>query len=289
MCHTQAIEIYEYFSNLGASPITALVLGDDATNLEERFLEWCDEITTYIAAIDPVYASKQEEAEAEKALARQKKNMTNDRYRKFINKSSKKSSQSSSECCGGKEGGGEGATTCVHHSTDSATTTAPASKIDSNLLPPPVEEEPELEEEDVINNGFVTMDNTGGDAHSACGDGEEGDDGQEELGHSHSGVVDLEDLGSTMTAQAKAALAAQLKGSQHGSSREMVTKLQRKALVKEGYRIIGTHSAVKLCRWTKNQMRGRGIGHFKHDDVCSASVIVVLQQCVCMCLSTNGL
>jgi tRNA wybutosine-synthesizing protein 1 len=43
----------------------------------------------------------------------------------------------------------------------------------------------------------------------------------------------------------------------------MVTKLQRKALTKEGYRIIGTHSAVKLCRWTKNQMRGRG-GCYKH-------------------------
>lgn len=45
--------------------------------------------------------------------------------------------------------------------------------------------------------------------------------------------------------------------------REMVTKLQRKSLVKEGYKIIGTHSAVKICRWTKNQMRGRG-GCYKH-------------------------
>lgn len=44
---------------------------------------------------------------------------------------------------------------------------------------------------------------------------------------------------------------------------EMVTKLQRKSLVKEGYKIIGTHSAVKICRWTKNQMRGRG-GCYKH-------------------------
>lgn len=45
--------------------------------------------------------------------------------------------------------------------------------------------------------------------------------------------------------------------------REMVTKLQRQALIKEGYRIIGSHSAVKLCRWTKNQLRGRG-GCYKH-------------------------
>ena len=70
-----------------------------------------------------------------------------------------------------------------------------------------------------------------------------------------------------------------------GEPREMVTKLQRKALIKEGYRIIGSHSAVKLCRytrvmhtvpavripnhfiicyrWTKAQMRGRG-GCYKH-------------------------
>lgn len=39
--------------------------------------------------------------------------------------------------------------------------------------------------------------------------------------------------------------------------REMVTPLQRKSLIKEGYKIIGSHSAVKLCRWTKHQLRGR--------------------------------
>ena len=36
---------------------------------------------------------------------------------------------------------------------------------------------------------------------------------------------------------------------------EMVTPLQRKALTKEGYKLIGSHSAVKLCRWTKHQLR----------------------------------
>merc|ERR1719284_989632 len=45
--------------------------------------------------------------------------------------------------------------------------------------------------------------------------------------------------------------------------REMVTPLQRKNLVKEGYKIIGSHSAVTLCRWTKHQLRGRG-GCYKH-------------------------
>jgi len=45
--------------------------------------------------------------------------------------------------------------------------------------------------------------------------------------------------------------------------REMVTPRQAQALQKEGYRLIGTHSAVKLCRWTKHQLRGRG-GCYKH-------------------------
>merc|ERR1740121_2800377 len=45
--------------------------------------------------------------------------------------------------------------------------------------------------------------------------------------------------------------------------REMVTKRQREQLTKEGYKIIGSHSAVKLCRWTKHQLRGRG-GCYKH-------------------------
>eukprot|EP00536_Pseudo-nitzschia_multiseries_P008612 jgi/Psemu1/241377/estExt_Genewise1.C_2210008 len=43
----------------------------------------------------------------------------------------------------------------------------------------------------------------------------------------------------------------------------MVTSTQAKSLKKEGYKLIGTHSAVKLCRWTKHQLRGRG-GCYKH-------------------------
>ena len=39
---------------------------------------------------------------------------------------------------------------------------------------------------------------------------------------------------------------------------EMLTSRQRKKLEKEGYKIIGSHSAVKLCRWTKSGVRGRG-------------------------------
>merc|ERR1719361_3328021 len=52
-------------------------------------------------------------------------------------------------------------------------------------------------------------------------------------------------------------------GVQSSEPKEMVTSTQALALKKEGYKLIGTHSAVKLCRWTKHQLRGRG-GCYKH-------------------------
>ncbi|KAF8533642.1 radical SAM superfamily-domain-containing protein [Trichophaea hybrida] len=41
---------------------------------------------------------------------------------------------------------------------------------------------------------------------------------------------------------------------------EMVPKdgITHKALTKQGYSIIGSHSGVKICRWTKSALRGRG-------------------------------
>jgi tRNA wybutosine-synthesizing protein 1 len=74
-----------------------------------------------------------------------------------------------------------------------------------------------------------------------------------------SGLLDMEDIGGVMMEQKKSAKKAKAaKG-----PAEMVTPRQRASLTKEGYKIIGTHSAVKLCRWTKNQLRGRG-GCYKH-------------------------
>lgn len=78
-------------------------------------------------------------------------------------------------------------------------------------------------------------------------DSEDEDDGEPE-------VMDLEDMGDSI-------LASQTSG--NSEPREMVTPSQAMALKKEGYRLIGTHSAVKLCRWTKHQLRGRG-GCYKH-------------------------
>ena len=34
-------------------------------------------------------------------------------------------------------------------------------------------------------------------------------------------------------------------------AREMLTPMLREALQKQGYKLIGSHSGVKLCRWTK--------------------------------------
>lgn len=43
----------------------------------------------------------------------------------------------------------------------------------------------------------------------------------------------------------------------------MVTPELYSSLTKQGYKIIGSHSGVKLCRWTKSMLRGRG-GCYKH-------------------------
>ena len=71
-------------------------------------------------------------------------------------------------------------------------------------------------------------------------------------------IIDLEDMGEAMRESS-----TKSSGSKKGPPKEMVTPKQAAALKKEGYKLIGTHSAVKLCRWTKHQLRGRG-GCYKH-------------------------
>jgi hypothetical protein len=82
------------------------------------------------------------------------------------------------------------------------------------------------------------------------------DDDEDEDDNSEGGdIVDLEDMGDVIKNQSNSMKTKE--------PQEMVTPKQAKALKKEGYRLIGTHSAVKLCRWTKHQLRGRG-GCYKH-------------------------
>ncbi|XP_062275232.1 S-adenosyl-L-methionine-dependent tRNA 4-demethylwyosine synthase TYW1 [Scomber scombrus] len=92
-------------------------------------------------------------------------------------------------------------------------------------------------------------------------------------------VVDMEDLGNIMNSVKKAKSKEEGKGDgqmvklsklngvkktdDEGERREMITPTLREALTKQGYKLIGSHSGVKLCRWTKSMLRGRG-GCYKH-------------------------
>lgn len=76
------------------------------------------------------------------------------------------------------------------------------------------------------------------------------------------GVLDLEDIG-TVVKEARKKVAQDKADRLNGIMKEMVTPELRQALTKQGYKIVGTHSGVKLCRWTKSMLRGRG-GCYKH-------------------------
>uniref|UniRef100_A0A8C5LPN1 tRNA 4-demethylwyosine synthase (AdoMet-dependent) n=1 Tax=Leptobrachium leishanense TaxID=445787 RepID=A0A8C5LPN1_9ANUR len=83
-----------------------------------------------------------------------------------------------------------------------------------------------------------------------------------------SGLIDVEDLGKAMRNMKKSKNVGSDPGSpgkpvQSEEPREMITPALQKALTKQGYRLIGSHSGVKLCRWTKSMLRGRG-GCYKH-------------------------
>ena len=81
------------------------------------------------------------------------------------------------------------------------------------------------------------------------------DESEDESEENDSGddLVDLEDLGKVMK---------KAKDSKSGP-KEMLTSSLRQSLTKQGYKLIGSHSGVKICRWTKAMLRGRG-GCYKH-------------------------
>lgn len=81
------------------------------------------------------------------------------------------------------------------------------------------------------------------------------EDDEDEAEQREPEVMDLEDMGASMLNSNATEQSSELP--------DMTTPSQAVALKKEGYRLIGTHSAVKLCRWTKHQLRGRG-GCYKH-------------------------
>jgi tRNA wybutosine-synthesizing protein 1 len=70
-------------------------------------------------------------------------------------------------------------------------------------------------------------------------------------------MMDMEDLGNSLKPAKK------MTDITNQGSKEMLTDPLRKALTKQGYKLVGSHSGVKLCRWTKSMLRGRG-GCYKH-------------------------
>jgi tRNA wybutosine-synthesizing protein 1 len=91
------------------------------------------------------------------------------------------------------------------------------------------------------------------------GEGDEGDDDEDE--ENSNVLMDMEDLGTMMdtlqTSKKERIITSR------PPIRDMITPMLRESLTKQGYRLIGSHSGVKMCRWTKAMLRGRG-GCYKH-------------------------
>lgn len=77
-------------------------------------------------------------------------------------------------------------------------------------------------------------------------------DAEEEELDPASDVVDVEDMGAILKASGGSFTTEQPK--------QMVAQDSPtfKSLTKQGYTVVGSHSGVKICRWTKSAMRGRG-------------------------------
>ncbi|KAL4559454.1 hypothetical protein LXL04_031592 [Taraxacum kok-saghyz] len=89
----------------------------------------------------------------------------------------------------------------------------------------------------------------------------EDDDYEDEENETESDIVDLEDIAGK--APSKKDMGVITTNGKKNGPKEMVTPVIRASLTKQGYKIIGSHSGVKICRWTKSQLRGRG-GCYKH-------------------------
>ncbi|KAE8383121.1 hypothetical protein BDV26DRAFT_180780 [Aspergillus bertholletiae] len=97
-------------------------------------------------------------------------------------------------------------------------------------------------------------------------DDEEGD-GKRRKRRNGQDVVDLEDIKMGSDGQAGSGpvpvdftTAGKSAAPNQSTEKEMVPKTSPTyaALTKQGYTIVGSHSGVKICRWTKSALRGRG-------------------------------
>ena len=74
-----------------------------------------------------------------------------------------------------------------------------------------------------------------------------------------SSVDDLEDIGSQKAKLSQLPIDFTTSSPSQGAKAMVsTTSPTHAALTKQGYTIVGTHSGVKICRWTKSALRGRG-------------------------------
>ncbi|XP_057975686.1 S-adenosyl-L-methionine-dependent tRNA 4-demethylwyosine synthase [Malania oleifera] len=109
-----------------------------------------------------------------------------------------------------------------------------------------------------VENGMVLDTGVVSGSDGWTTDGSEEDDNEN---GAESSIVDLEDIAGK--GPSRKSMTASLSNGEKNGEREMVTPVIRASLEKQGYKIIGSHSGVKICRWTKSQLRGRG-GCYKH-------------------------
>jgi len=76
-------------------------------------------------------------------------------------------------------------------------------------------------------------------------------------------MLELEDLGKMKRPAEGSDDEVELHTDKNKPVGDMLNPTTRKALSKQGYKLLGGHSGVKLCRWTKSMLRGRG-GCYKH-------------------------
>ncbi|XP_024021382.1 S-adenosyl-L-methionine-dependent tRNA 4-demethylwyosine synthase [Morus notabilis] len=109
--------------------------------------------------------------------------------------------------------------------------------------------------DDVVENGGALSNGVGAESDA------ESDYETDEEYSVESEIVDLEDIAGKGPSR-RSPVVVQTNGTSNGK-KDMVTPVIRASLEKQGYKIIGSHSGVKVCRWTKSQLRGRG-GCYKH-------------------------
>ncbi|KAI9826062.1 MAG: hypothetical protein M1832_000511 [Thelocarpon impressellum] len=123
--------------------------------------------------------------------------------------------------------------------------------------------------DDIINSGGLGEGVEGsGDPLESDEEDQEAEDGHDATNKPKDTIDDVEDIGTTIrddplsdfsTIPVDFATIGK-NTAQPAPVREMVpvSSPTYAALVKQGYTIVGSHSGVKICRWTKSALRGRG-------------------------------